>query len=52
MSTTTFWFLDTNILSEMMHLNLEARVSSCLDEFARDGIGLAAITVWEVFTHT
>ena len=48
MTAPTSWLLDTNILSEMMGPNPEPRVARFLDEIAPDGIGLAAITVWEI----
>ena len=42
------WLLDTNVVSEMMRLNPEPRVAGFLDRIAGEGIGLAAITVWEI----
>ena len=42
------WLLDTNVLSEMMRPNPEPRVAGFLDRIAGEGIGLAAITVWEI----
>ena len=48
MTAPTSWLLDTNILSEMMRPNPESRVANFLDEIAPEGIGLAAITVWEI----
>ena len=48
MTAPVSWLLDTNILSEMMRPNPEARVTEFLDEIAPAGIGLAAITVWEI----
>ena len=48
MTAPTSWLLDTNILSEMMRPNPESRVAKFLDEIAPEGIGLTAITVWEI----
>ena len=48
MTAPTSWLLDTNILSEMMGSNPEPRVAGFLDEAAPQGIGLAAVTVWEI----
>ena len=42
------WLLDTNVVSEMMRSNPEPRVAGFLDRIAGEGIGLAAITVWEI----
>jgi len=42
------WLLDANVISEMMRPNPEARVAAFLDRIARQGIGLASITVWEI----
>ena len=51
MTAPISWFLDTNILSEMMRPNPEPRVTQFLDAIAPDGMGLAAITVWEIFNR-
>ena len=48
MTAPTAWLLDTNVLSEMMRPNPEPCVAGFLDRIAADGIGLAAITVWEI----
>ena len=48
MTAPASWLLDTNILSEMMRPNPEPRVAGFLDEIAAEGIGLTAITVWEI----
>ena len=42
------WLLDTNVVSEMMRPNPEPRVAAFLDSIADEGIGLAAVTVWEI----
>ena len=43
------WLLDTNVISEMMRPHPERRVERFLDRIAGQGIGLASITVWEIF---
>ncbi|MDE2928646.1 MAG: PIN domain-containing protein [Acidobacteriota bacterium] len=43
------WLLDTNVVSEMMRPRPERRVERFLDRIAGQGIGLASITVWEIF---
>ena len=48
MTAPVAWLLDTNVVSEMMRPNPETRVAGFLDTIAEDGIGLAAITVWEI----
>ena len=48
MTSPVAWLLDTNVLSEMMRPNPEPRVAGFLDKIAGEGIGLAAITVWEI----
>ena len=48
MTAPTSWLLDTSILSEMMRPNPQPRIADFLDEIAPEGIGLAAITVWEI----
>ena len=48
MTSPVAWLLDTNVLSEMMRPNPEPRVARFLDRIAGEGIGLAAITVWEI----
>ena len=42
------WLLDTNVVSEMMRPRPEPRVAYLLDSVAREGLGLAIVTVWEV----
>jgi predicted nucleic acid-binding protein len=42
------WLLDANVISEMMRPSPEPRVAAFLDRIARQGIGLASITVWEI----
>ena len=48
MTAPLAWLIDTNVVSEMMRPRPEPRVASFLDLIADDGIGLAAITVWEI----
>ena len=48
MTAPTAWLLDTNVVSEMMRPSPEPRVAGFLDEIAAEGIGLAAVTVWEI----
>ena len=48
MTAPLAWLIDTNVVSEMMRPRPEPRVASFLDSIADDGIGLAAITVWEI----
>ncbi|MCY4467321.1 MAG: PIN domain-containing protein [Thiotrichales bacterium] len=43
------WLLDANVVSEMMRPRPEPRVATFLDSIADEGIGLASITVWEIF---
>ena len=42
------WLIDANVVSEMMRPNPEPRVAAFLDSIADEGVGLAAVTVWEV----
>lgn len=49
MKTPIAWLLDTNVVSEMMRPSPERRVERFLDRIAGQGIGLASITVWEIF---
>jgi len=42
------WLLDTNVVSEMMLPRPEPRVAAFVDRIAVEGIGLAAITIWEI----
>ena len=48
MTAPLAWLIDTNVVSEMMRPHPEPRVAAFLDSIADDGIGLAAVTVWEV----
>ena len=48
MTVPLTWLLDTNVVSEMMRPNPAPRVAGFLDSIAAGGIGLAAITVWEI----
>lgn len=43
------WLLDTNVISEMMRPRPERHVERFLDRIAGQGIGLASITIWEIF---
>ena len=42
------YLLDTNVVSEMMRPNPMSAVAEFLDAVAKEGIGLATITVWEI----
>ena len=44
----TAWLLDANVVSEMMRPVPEPKVARFLDGIAAEGIGLSAVTVWEV----
>ena len=48
MTAAVAWLLDANVVSEMMRPRPNPRVARFLDSVAEEGIGLAAITVWEV----
>ncbi len=48
MTVPLTWLLDTNVVSEMMRPNPAPPVAGFLDSIAAGGIGLAAITVWEI----
>ena len=48
MNASVAWLLDTNVVSEMMRPRPEPRVARFLDSVAEEGIGLSAITVWEI----
>ena len=48
MTPRIVWLLDANVVSEMMRPNPEPRVAAFLDSIANEGIGLAAVTVWEI----
>ena len=48
MRARTAWILDANVVSEMMRPAPEPKVARFLDEIAAEGIGLSAVTVWEV----
>ena len=43
------WLIDTNIGFEMMRPRPERRVAAFLDSIADEGLGLASITISEVF---
>ena len=49
MTAPLAWLIDTNVVSEMMRPRPERRVAAFLDSIAAEGIGLASITVWEIF---
>ena len=42
------WLVDTNVVSEMMRPDPEPRVADFLDSIEVEGIGIAAITIWEI----
>ena len=48
MTAPVAWLLDTNTISEMMRPKPVPQVAKFLDRIAGEGIGLAAITVWEI----
>lgn len=46
---TVAWLVDANVVSEMMRPKPDDRVVDFLDQIAEEGgVGLAAITVWEI----
>ena len=46
---TAAWLVDANVVSEMMRPKPDDRVVDFLDQIAEEGgIGLAAVTVWEI----
>ena len=48
MTVPLAWLMDTSVVSEMMRPRPEPRVADFLDAIEAEGIGLAAVTVWEV----
>ena len=48
MMARTSWLLDANVVSEMMRPNPEPQVTRFLDRIAIEGIGLSAVTIWEI----
>ena len=48
MTAPLAWLIDTNVVSEMMRPRPEPQVAAFLDSIADDGLGLSAVTVWEV----
>ena len=48
MTVPLAWLIDANVVSEMMRPRPEPRVAAFLDSIAEEGLGLAAITVWEI----
>lgn len=50
MTAPVAWILDTSVVSEMMRPHPEPRVACFLDAIAHEGIGIAAVTVWEILS--
>ena len=48
MSAPVNWILDTKVVTEMMRTNPDPAVEIFLDRIAPSGIGLSAVTVWEI----
>ena len=48
MTAPIAWLLDANVVSEMMRPNPDPPVAAFLDSIAAEGIGVAAVTVWEI----
>ena len=48
MTARVVWILDTNIVAEMMRANPNPVVVEFLGQIALEGIGLSAVTVWEI----
>ena len=48
MSQVVAYLLDTNVVSEMMRPAPQSRVVACVDGAANAGIGIAAVTAWEI----
>ena len=48
MRAPTAWILYANVVSEMMRPTPEPRVAGFLDRTAAEGVGLSAVTAWEV----
>ncbi len=49
MNAPLAWLMDTNVVSEMMRPRPEPQVAAFLDSIAEEGLGLASVTVREVF---
>lgn len=49
MPTRLGYLLDTNVVSEMMRAAPDRQVTQNLDRLAAGGLGLATITIWEIF---
>ncbi len=49
MTAPLAWLIDTNVVSEMMRPMPEPRVAAVPDSISGEGLGLASVTVWEVF---
>ena len=43
------YILDTNIVSELMRPRANEAVLSFIDRTAEEGMGISAVTVWEIF---
>lgn len=48
MNAPSAYLLDANVISEMMRPAPEPRVAEFLNRTAREGLGVASITVWEI----
>ena len=48
MNEPTTYLLDTNVVSEMMRPDPNWQVANCLRLAALGGVGIAAVTVWEI----
>ena len=48
MTTPLTWLIDTDVVSEMMRPRPEPGVAAFLDSVADEGLGLSAISVWEI----
>ena len=42
------WLIDACVVSEMMRPAPEPRVAAFLDSIADEGLGIAAVTIWEI----
>ena len=49
MTAPLAWLIDTHVISEMMRPRPEPRVAAYLDSISDEGLGLASVTVREVF---
>ena len=48
MNAPSAYLLDANVISEMTRPTPEPRVAEFLNRTAREGLGVASITVWEI----